>query len=66
MHRTETQCRTGVLRKDSRGSAVGTVTRIWVGQAGVRFSPGARESFLLGNVQTDIEADPASCIIDTV
>jgi hypothetical protein len=65
MHCTETQCRTGVLPKDSRGSAVGTVTKIWVGRAGVRFSPGARESFLLVNVQTDTGADPASRIIGT-
>lgn len=33
-------------------------------KSGVRFSPDARESFLLGNVQTGTEANPASCIIE--
>jgi hypothetical protein len=61
MHGTETQCKTPVVHCVS----VSTVTTVWVGGAGVRFSPGAREYSLIGNVQTDSGADTAPCIIDT-
>jgi hypothetical protein len=50
---------------ESRDSSVSIVTRLWSGQPGVQFPAGARNAWLLQNVQTSFGAHPAVCSLDT-
>jgi hypothetical protein len=54
-----------LILKKSWDNVISIATRLWIGQSGVQFPAGVRDSSVLRNIQTGSGTHPASYIMGT-